>query len=98
MTGYDAATFAPNDTVTREQMAAILYRYASLKAYDVGGAASLNGFADSASVSDYAKSALAWAVNGGLVKGSDNKLMPGSGATRAQVAAILQRFQQKIVK
>jgi hypothetical protein len=79
-------------------MAAILYRYASFKGYDVGGAASLDGFADSASVSDYAKTALAWAVNGGLVKGSDNKLMPGSGAQRAQVAAILMRFCQNIAK
>ena len=96
--GYGDGSFGPNDTITREQMAAILYLYASFKGYDVSGAAPLNGFADSASVSDYAKPAMAWAVNAGMVKGSDNKLMPGSGAQRAQVAAILQRFQQKIVK
>jgi hypothetical protein len=96
VTGYDAAAFGPNDTITREQMAAILYRYASFKGYDVGGAASLDGFTDSALVSGYAKSALAWAVNSGLVKGSGSSLMPGSGAARAQVAAILQRFVQKI--
>ena len=96
--GYGNGSFGPNDAITREQMAAILCRYASFKGYDVSGAASLDGFADSASVSGYAQNAMAWAVNADLVQGMGGKLMPQSGATRAQVAAILQRFQQKIVK
>jgi uncharacterized repeat protein (TIGR02543 family) len=98
--GYSSTTFAPGDTVTRQQMAAILYRYAKYKGYDVsaGGESDLSGYGDAEKVSDYAKPALAWAVSTGLVMGSENNLMPASGATRAQVAAILQRFAQNIVK
>jgi hypothetical protein len=79
---------------------AILYRYAKYKGYDVsaGGESDLSGYGDAEKVSDYAKPALAWAVSTGLVMGSENNLMPASGATRAQVAAILQRFAQNIVK
>ena len=96
--GYKDGRFGAGDTITREQMAAILYRYTSFKGYDGSGAASLAGFADSASVSGFAQNAMAWAVNAGLVQGMGGKLMPQSGATRAQVAAILQRFRQKIAK
>jgi len=89
--GY-GGRFGPDDPVTREQLAAILCRYAAGKGLDVSGAASLDTFADGAAVSDYAKSAVAWAVNAGLIKGSGGRLLPSGGATRAQVAAILSRF------
>lgn len=90
--GYSDKVFAPNDTITREQMAAVLYRYASFKGIDVSAAKDLGGFADSASVSAYAKDAMSWAVAEGIINGADGKLLPAGGATRAQVAAILHRY------
>ena len=90
--GYSDKVFAPNDTITREQMAAVLYRYASFKGVDVSAAKDLGGFADSAGVSAYAKDAMSWAVAEGIINGSDGKLLPAGGATRAQVAAILHRY------
>ena len=90
--GYSDKIFAPDDTITREQMAAILYRYASFKGVDVSAAKDLGGFNDSASVSGYAKDAMSWAVAEGIINGADTKLLPAGGATRAQVAAILHRY------
>lgn len=90
--GYSDKVFAPNDTITREQMAAVLYRYAAFKGVDVSAAKDLSGFADSASVSAYAKDAVSWAVAEGIINGADSKLLPAGGATRAQVAAILHRY------
>ena len=95
--GYGNGLFGPNDTITREQMAAILYRYAQYKGYDVTASADLSGYSDAAQVSSYALAALQWANAEGLVNGtSDTTLTPGGSATRAQVAVILMRFCENI--
>lgn len=95
--GYGNGLFGPNDTITREQMAAILYRYAQYKGYDVTASADLSGYSDVAQVSSYALAALQWANAEGLVNGtSDTTLTPGGSATRAQVAVILMRFCENI--
>ena len=96
--GTSITTFSPNANVTREQMAAILYRYAQYKKYNTAASSSLNGFTDQASVSGYATASLEWAVAEKLVNGSAGKLMPTGNATRAQVAAILHRFVENVAK
>ena len=78
--------------ITREQLAAILFRYAKQKGCDVSRSVELNGFADANTVSTYATDAMRWAVANGLIQGSANKLSPKSTASRAQVATILMRF------
>ena len=99
--GTDATHFAPNDEVTREQIAAILFRYAEKKGVDTTKCADLNAFPDANKVSAYAKDALAWANAEGLVRGSNENgkdyLAPAASATRAQVATILARYAQNIV-
>ena len=96
--GTSTSTFSPNANVTREQMAAILYRYAQYKKYNTAASSSLNSFSDHASVSGYAVMPLQWAVAEKLVNGSAGKLMPTGNATRAQVAAILHRFVANVAK
>ncbi|WP_312159865.1 chitobiase/beta-hexosaminidase C-terminal domain-containing protein, partial [Oscillibacter sp.] len=87
----------PTNSITREQMATILYRYAQYKGYDITqGGMAIREFTDYDSVSEYALPALAWTVNAGLMQGSNNNIMPSSSATRAQVATILQRFCQNV--
>ena len=86
--GTSETTFDPDANITREQIAAILHRYAG-KPETKGDLAS---FPDAATVSDYAKTAMAWTVEKGIIGGSDGKLDPRSNATRAQVAAILTRY------
>ena len=80
--------------ITREQLAAILFRYAKQKGYDVGKSVELNGFEDANTVSTYATDAMRWAVANGLIQGSNSKLNPKGTATRAQVATILMRFME----
>lgn len=95
--GMTPTTFAPDGLITREQMAVLLYGYTEkyAPAY-LGGAASLNGFPDAASVSNWAYAAMSWAVGNGLISGiaSDGAdyLAPSGGATRAQIAAIMMRY------
>ena len=96
--GTSTTMFSPNANVTREQMAAILYRYAQYKKYNTAASSGLNGFTDHASVSGYATASLEWAVAEKLVNGSAGKLMPTGNATRAQVAAILHRFVENVAK
>lgn len=96
--GTGTTTFSPNANVTREQMAAILYRYAQYKQYGTTASAGLNGFSDAAKVSTYAKAPLSWAVAEKLVNGSEGRLLPTGNATRAQVAAILHRFVENVAK
>ena len=97
--GSDATTFAPNNAITREQMAAILYRYAQFKGYDVSAKADLSTYIDAADVSAYATDAMAWASQTGLITGtSATTLSPAGQATRAQVATILMRFCENIAK
>ena len=95
--GTSETTYAPLNNITREQMAAILYRYAQYKNYDVSGSADLSAFTDAASISDYAVSALQWAVDAGLINGKGNGILdPKGSATRAEVSAILSRFCENI--
>ena len=97
--GTSATTFAPNASITREQMAAILYRYAQYKGYDVTEKADLSGYSDNGQISAYAKDALAWANAAKLINGVTNTtLAPQGSATRAQVSAILHRFCDGVVK
>lgn len=97
VSGYGSGKFGPNDKVTREQLAAILYRYAQYKKYDVSDAKSLDGYTDAQSVSSYAVPALQWANAAGVVTGkSGSKLDPKGNATRAEVAAMLMRFCENV--
>lgn len=99
MGGYDNSSFAPKDPITREQLAAIFYRYAQYKGYDTTqGGMAIREFGDYESISDYAMSAMAWAVNTGLVKGDSNLLYPNGTATRAEIAAMLHRFVENGMK
>ena len=90
--GYEDATFRPESPITREQLAAILYRYARYKGLDVSVTGDLGRFPDASSVSLYASDAMSWAVGSGLIAGLDGALQPGGAAGRAQVAVILQRL------
>lgn len=92
VTGYPDNTFRPQLSITREQMAAILYRYARYKGLNVSLAGDLSSFSDAGTVSAYAVDAMRWAVAVGLINGENGRLNPGGAATRAQVAAIFQRF------
>ncbi len=95
--GYDAAHFGPDDCISREQLAAILYRYASDKGYDVSARDSLESFSDASEISDWALEAVKWAVAEGFLSGvNDMELDPKGSATRAQAAAILMRFIEKV--
>lgn len=99
MGGYDNSSFAPNDPITREQLAAIFYRYAQYKGYDTTqGGMAIREFDDYESISDYAMGAMAWAVNTGLVKGDSNLLYPNGTATRAELAALFHRFVENGMK
>ena len=96
--GYGNGLFGPNDTVTREQMAVILYRYAQYKGYDTSASNSLNGYTDVGGVSSWALTAMQWANAEGLINGtSGTTLSPTNGATRAEVAQILMRFCENFV-
>ena len=94
--GVGNGKFDPNGTVTREQIATILYRYAAYRGVDVSDRASLDLFTDAGAVSDYARAPMQWAVQTKLISGRlDHKqlyLAPQSGGTRAEVATILMRF------
>lgn len=90
--GFDDGTFQPNTAITREQMAAILRNYATYKGFDVTASGDLSTFSDAASVSDWAKESVEWAVGSGLLGGyEDSTLRPQGTTTRAEVASVLQR-------
>ena len=94
--GYGKDKFGPDDPITREQLAAIFYRYADYKGYDLTVKGNLDKFKDADKITDYAKTAMQWAVGNGLVKGkSGNLLDPQGTATRAEIAAMLHRFIEK---
>ena len=93
VSGTSATTFAPNDQITREQMVTMIWRYAGEPESNLSV---LDKYADADNVSDFAKEAMAWAISNGIVTGvGDNTLAPKNTATRAQIAAILQRFVEK---
>ena len=96
--GYDTGAFGPEDSVTREQLAAILYRYAQAKGYDTTqGGMAVREFSDSASISDWAQEAMAWAVNAQVLSGKGNGVLDPQGtATRAEVAQMLMNFVEHV--
>lgn len=99
VSGYGSGKFGPNDKVTREQLAAILYRYAQYKKYDVsvGEDTNILSYDDAQSISSYAIPAIQWACGAGVVTGkSGSKLDPKGSATRAEVAAMLMRFCENV--
>lgn len=94
--GNETGTFGPDNGVTREQLATILYRYSEKKGMDMTIRGDMSGFADRDAISAYAKDAVAWAVGMGLVSGTgDGNITPAGSATRAQVATILMRYEEK---
>ncbi len=99
VTGYGDGRFGPNDPITREQLAAILYRYAQTKGQGFQGLWSFKlDFPDAGSVSDWATEAMSWMVMNGIINGMDGKLNPQGNATRVQVAAMVHRFCAKLAK
>lgn len=97
--GYGDSKFGPNDPVTREQMTAILYRYAQYKGVDVSVGENTNilSYHDAFDISSYAIPAMQWACGVGLLKGADGYLMPRGNTTRAQLATTLQRYYANFV-
>ena len=96
--GLGENTFAPMNTLTREQLVTMLYRYAEAEGYDVSAAADLSGYPDAGKVQPYAQEAMSWAVAEGIVEGMDGNLNPAGSATRAQIATILMRFCEGVAK
>lgn len=97
--GYNSNVFGPNDNVTREQMALMIYRYADYQGMDTTGRAGLTRFTDGAQTSEWAKDALEWALSNGLINGKGNGVLdPTGSASRAEVATVLQRLVALIVK
>ena len=99
VSGYSNGNFGPNDPITREQMAAILYKYAIYKDYDVSAGENTNllGYDDAQEISKYAVPAIQWAVADGLMSGTtESTLDPAGSATRAQVATMLMRFCENV--
>ena len=99
VSGYGDGTFGPNDPITREQMASILYRYAQYKGYNMNKNANLNQFTDAAAINDWAYTAVRWANTQGLMSGMNNgTIAPQGYATRAQVASMFMRFCENVAK
>lgn len=91
--GYGGGLFGPEDNITREQLAAILYRYAQTKGYDTASGADLSAYGDASDVSSWAIPAMQWACGAGVIMGvTESALLPQGSATRAQVATMLMRF------
>ena len=90
--------FGPENTLTREQLVTMLYRYAQNKGYDVTASADLSGYPDAGQIQSWAQEAMTWAVAEGIVEGMDGNLNPAGHATRAQIATILMRFCEGVAK
>lgn len=97
VSGYSDGRFGPEDVMTREQTAAVFYRYARYKGYDLSDGADLSAFVDAGDIHDWAVDALSWSSAAGLIKGMEGgRLEPQGRLSRAQAAAILTRFDQNI--
>lgn len=98
--GYGNGKFGPNDPITREQLAAILYRYAQFKGVDVsvGEDTNILSFGDATEVSGWANAAMRWAVGSGIINGKDGRLVPKGDASRAEAATMLQRFCENVAE
>lgn len=99
VSGVSETGFGPNNALTREQLALILYRFAQYKGYDVTGTSNLAAYADGSSVSGWAAEAMGWAVDAGLISGvGGNQIAPTGTASRAQVAQILMNFCENVAR
>ena len=99
VSGVSETGFGPNNALTREQLALILYRFAQYKGYDVTGTSDLTAYADGSSVSGWAAEAMSWAVDAGLISGvGGNQIAPTGTASRAQVAQILMNFCENVAR
>jgi hypothetical protein len=99
VSGYSSGQIAPNDNATREQMAVILYNFAKFMGYDVSATVGLESFVDGENTSSWAAEAMQWAVAVGLIGGKGNGMLdPTGNVTRAEVAAILMRFMENVVR
>lgn len=99
VSGYPDQTFKPNNAISRQEMMAILYRYAKYKNYDVSATGDLSVFEDADTIANWAKEKVSWAVGAGLIHGmGDNTLAPNGTATRAEGAQLMQQFFELIVK
>jgi hypothetical protein len=97
--GYGNGKFKPNDDITREQLATILYRYAQSKGQGFTGAwMFLLDYPDAAEISSWADEAMHWMVMNGIINGKDGKLVPGGDASRAEAATMLMRYCAKIAE
>ena len=92
MEGYSEQRFGPEDPVTREQMACILFNYANYKGLDTKATSAFDGFTDADSISNWAENAMAWAVSNGLINGAAGRLTPSGTASRAEITALLRNF------
>ena len=96
--GYDGK-FDPASAITREQMAAIIYRYTTYKGYSTNGKENISSFTDAGEISDWAEPAVSWAINDGIISGvGNNRLHPAGNAQRAQIATMLKRLIENNVK
>ena len=99
MSEYENNTFRPNQAVTREELAQMLYNYAQYKGYDLTAAGDLTAFPDGDNVQSWAETAMAWANGNGLINGfEDDTLRPQGDSTRAQAASILMNFDVNLVE
>ena len=99
VSGYGNGKFGPEDNITREQMALILYGYAQYKGYDVSASGELSSFTDGASTSSWAAEAVQWAVGSGLLSGKGGGVLDPQGtATRAEAASIFMRFARTVME
>lgn len=96
VSGYSNHTFRPDATITRQQLIAILYKYAKSKNYTTTATGNLNQFKDAGKVSSYAVTPMKWAVGHGIISGTNSGIDPDGKVTRAQMAVILQSFDQEI--
>lgn len=94
--GYSEEKFGPENPVTRQQMATIMYQYAKYKNYDTKAEGNLEVFADAGNLSEYAAIPMKWAVGRGILVGTGTGLEPKGTATRAQVAVVLKAFDQNV--
>lgn len=96
--GYGGGLFGPLDTLTREQMVTILKNYAEYKSYEMDTAGHLSGFTDADAVSSWAREAMQWAYNEGIIQGDGTSLSPKTDSDRAQIAVVLERFGKSTAK
>ena len=98
VSGYGNGKFGPDNPITREQMVAIMYKYSAMKGYDLTANANINSFADKNKISKYAVTAVTWAVGHKIISGTKNGIEPKGNATRAQIAVILQAYDNNVRK